>query len=115
LRNTAHPSTARTSTVALNTLLKTRQHIKTLRLRSFEPDLYLVEVLLDQQFLTVTDDQAKNLVYRSQLAAKHPFKALSVDNAILLHASCYDEMIGQPVSLGNQLETRISLPCNDYS
>lgn len=106
---------ARTSTIALRVLLKTNPPVKILRLRSLEPDLYLVEVLLDSQYLTVTDDHAKNLVYRSQLEAKRPFKSLRINSAVLIHASSYDEMIGLPVSQGNQLQTRISLPVDDYS
>jgi hypothetical protein len=106
---------ARTSTIALSVLLKTQPFVKTLRLRSLAPNLYLVDVLLESDFLTVTDDQAKNLTYTSQLEAKRPFKTLNIDTAVLTHSSSYDEMIGQAIGQGNQLQTRISLPADDYS
>ncbi|MFT4632509.1 MAG: hypothetical protein ACI8PP_000670 [Candidatus Pseudothioglobus sp.] len=107
--------TARRVTIALSVLLKTRPVIKTLRLRSLAPNLYLVEVQLQSEFLTVTDDHGKNLAYTSPLEAKRPFKSLAVDTAVLIHTSSYDEMIGQTIGQGNQLETRISLPVDDYS
>ena len=101
--------------VALSVLLKTRPRIKTLRLRSLAPNLYLVQVLLENDFLTVTDDQRENLAYTSQLDAKRPFKSLQIDTAELIHTSSYDEMIGQAIGQGNELQTRISLPADDYS
>jgi hypothetical protein len=75
----------------------------------------MVEVLLESEFLTVIDNHAKNLTYPSQLEAKRPFKSLNIDTAMLVHSSSYDEMIGQAIGQGNELQTNISLPADDYS
>jgi hypothetical protein len=54
-------------------------------------------------------------VFRSQLAAKIPFKGFSVQRAVLEHQSYYDEMIGLQGEKVEPLLVDISLPDNDYS
>ncbi len=102
-------------TISIQELQASRAEISLLRLLSVELGLYLVEVEVDDQTLRVTDDQGQALVFRSQLAAKQPFKKLSVKKAVLRHESAYDEMVGLPAGGENVMEVTIALPADDYS
>lgn len=86
-----------------------------LRLLGFDGDLYLVELEIDGHWYRVTDEQGAALQYRSQLAAKKPFKGLGITRALLRHRSAYDEMVGLPEGGENLMEIGIQLPDYDYS
>ncbi len=87
-----------------------------LRLRSFDPDIYLVEMVIQDETYRLTDTLGRPMAFRSQLAAKKPFKGLSVERAELVQESAYDEMIGQPQRTGrNTLRVDIARPKDDLS
>jgi len=96
--------------------LSEKEPIGLLRVLSFDPDLYLVEVEINGICYSVVDEDDRPLSYRSQLAAKRPFRNRVVKKAVLRHQSTFDEMIGQQQREGsNQLEVSIQLPHLDYS
>lgn len=88
-------------------------HIDTLRILSFDPEIYLVEADIDQQTVQVTDDSGRLLSFRGQRAACRAFEGLSIGYACLVHQSAYDEMIGLDTDAGqNRMEIPIALPGN---
>ena len=104
------------SFITLQQVLKKNQLIEVLRLRSYDPDLYLVELVIDDKTYLVKDEEGKVLSFRSVLAAKKPFKGLKIARAELVQQSAYDEMIGQPFrDSENTLQVNIALPDNDFN
>jgi hypothetical protein len=95
--------------ITLDQLIETSPDIDLLRIRSCDPELYLVEVEYNQTCFLVTDSHGESCRFRGLTAAKKPFAPLNINEAILVHESAYDEMIGQPES-NNRMEVRISLP-----
>ncbi len=102
-------SVMRLEKITLEKLLETSPEIDLLRVRSCDPELYLVEVEIQQTCFLVTDNHGEMCRFRGLNAAKKPFAGLTIKNAVLVHESAYDEMIGQPAS-HNRMEVRISLP-----
>lgn len=97
-------------------LLRSSPDIQVLRLRGHESEVYTVEVMIHDRYQVVTDSAGQSLMFRSQLAAKRPFKTLNVKQAILVHTSSYDEMIGQAAKTdANELQVTLRLPVDDYS
>ncbi len=86
-----------------------------LRLLSVAGDLYLIELEIEGQWHRVTDEAGAALQYRSQLAAKKPFKGLGITRALLRHESAYDEMVGLSAEGKNVMEVNIQIPDRDYS
>jgi len=101
--------------VTIDQLNRDRPVISELRLKSFECEHYLVQLTTDQGQSMLVDDNGRPQVFRSQLAAKIPFKGFIVQRAVLEHQSYYDEMIGLQASKVEPLLVDISLPNNDYS
>lgn len=101
--------------VTIEQLKLERPVISELRLKSFECEHYLVQVTTDSGQSMLVDDTGRPQVFRSQLAAKIPFKGFSVQRAVLEHQSYYDEMIGLQGEKVEPLLVDISLPDNDYS
>jgi hypothetical protein len=104
------------NSMTLQHLHKIRPAIALLRLRSFDPDLYLVELVIADRTYVVKDEQGRTLSFRSMLAAKKPFKGLTITRAEMVQESAYDEMVGQPLRQDrNTLQVNISLPDDDLS
>lgn len=101
--------------VTVDQLAKDRPAIAELRLKSFECEHYLVEVELASGRALVCNADGRPQVYRSQLAAKVPFKGMGIKRAVLEHQSHYDEMIGLSTTSVEPLLVDISLPDNDLS
>jgi hypothetical protein len=101
--------------VTIDQLQSQRPKIYELRLKSFECEHYLVQVTTDEGDSMVYTDEGKPAVFRSQLAAKFPFKGLEVARATLEHQSTYNEMIGLDTRSVDPLVVDISLPDADYS
>lgn len=99
----------RVEKVTLEQLIEKSPEVDLLRIRSCDPELYLAEVEFDQTCYLVTDENNEVLKFRSLNAAKKPFSPLRIREAVLVHESAYDEMIGQPDS-HNRMEVRISIP-----
>ncbi|MEY3038328.1 MAG: hypothetical protein RL143_895 [Pseudomonadota bacterium] len=101
--------------VTIDQLQSQRPRIHELRLKSFECEHYLVQVTTDQGESLVYAENGKPALFRSQLAAKIPFKGLEVARATLEHQSTYNEMIGLDVGSVEPLVVDISLPDADLS
>ncbi len=101
--------------VTIDQLNQERPLISELRLKSFECEHYLVQVTTERGQSTLVDESGRPQVFRSQLAAKIPFKGFNVQRAVLEHQSYYDEMIGLQGDKVEPLLVDISLPDNDYS
>lgn len=89
--------------------------IQQLILRSFESEVYLVELKLADGIYHYCDAEGKPQIFRSQLAAKIPFKGLGINDTVLIHNSPYNEMIGLEVAQVEPLSVPISNPDQDYS
>lgn len=101
--------------ISLEVLNKDRPEIQALVINSFECEIYLVEVKIDSQLFKVVGLEGKPLVFRSQLAAKMPFKGMEVQSTILRQTSAYSEMIGLESGVIPPLEVRLSNPDDDLS
>ena len=101
------------STVTLNELHSSRPQIDLLCLRAVRADMYLVEVGGEE--MRVVNVDGTSFAAHSLLGAKLPFKGLAIERTVLRQESSYDEMVGQPSRLSNQLEIPVSLPDNDLS
>ena len=101
--------------VTLEQLKQDQPIIQQLILRSFECEVYLVELKLNDEIYHFCDKQGKPQVFRSQLAAKVPFKGLGITDTLLTQNSPYNEMIGLDVGEIEPLNVRISNPDQDYS
>lgn len=100
----------------LDALHKNAIRIRELRLRSLECELYMVSVVDDLgQEHRVCDQQGSPLSFRSQLAAKKPFKGLGVAKTLLVHDSPYNEMIGVSHGKVDAMVVAIANPDQDYS
>ncbi|NVK00140.1 MAG: hypothetical protein HWE12_01240 [Oceanospirillaceae bacterium] len=101
--------------ISLETLQSERPVIEQLVLKSFECEIYLVDVKIDSKEFQVVDAQGKPLMFRSQLAAKKPFKGLGVSDTRLSHASPYNEMIGLECAAVEPMLVRLNNPDEDLS
>lgn len=100
-------------TTTLAKLHATDAVIDELRIRSIDPELYLVDVLLGDHSYSVVDDENHALKYRGVAAAKKPFADLTVAAAYLIHQSAYDEMIGLDGAPGHTNLMRIKISAAD--
>ncbi|MFT7218676.1 MAG: hypothetical protein ACI8Z1_000287 [Candidatus Azotimanducaceae bacterium] len=96
--------------ITIEELAESSQEISLLRVRSFDPSIYLVEVEIDDTCYRVTDKAGEPLKFRGLTAAKRAFAGLPIKDAVLVHESAYDEMVGLPESEGKRMEVRISVP-----
>ena len=99
------------ATISLADLKDQDPDIDVLRIRSIDPELYIVEVEFEDTSWRVLDDHGEPLTFRGVPAAKRPFAPFRIGEAFLVHQSAHDEMIGQPLSdEGNMMQVRIALP-----
>lgn len=89
--------------------------IQRLEVLSFEPDMYLANVVIADTTYKVYRKQGELLKEFSQLALKKHFKGLAITHTQLIHQSAYDEMIGNPPASNNMLCVDIANPDSDYS
>lgn len=101
--------------LTLDQLKRDKPAIKQLIVRSFECEIYLVELILKDGLYIFCDAAGRPQMFRSQLAAKLPFKGMGVRETILTQASPYNEMIGLDVGSIEPLSVHISNPDDDYS
>ena len=99
--------------ITIEELVEADQEIELFRVRSFDPEIYLVEVEFNQQRYAVIDKLGEQLRFRGLTAAKRAFAGLRIQEAELVHESAHDEMIGQSQSDGNLMRVRISVPESD--
>lgn len=101
--------------ISIDTLQTKRPSIEQLVLRSFECEIYLVDVQIDTELFAVVGADNKPLMFRSQLAAKKPFKGLGVQQTFLRHDSPYNEMIGLEFGAIEPMVVSINNPDDDLS
>lgn len=101
--------------IRLEALQAERPVIEQLLLKSFECEIYLVDVKIDSKEYQVVDKDNKPLVFRSQLAAKKPFKGLGINTTMLSHQSPYNEMIGLESGQVDPMLVRLNNPDDDLS
>ncbi len=89
--------------------------IISLEILSFEPDLYLADIVINNAKFRVYRSPGVLLKEHSQLAIKKHFKGLLVHQTYLLHQSAYDEMIGNTTAQPSPLKISIANPDQDYS
>ena len=91
------------------------QHIECLRVLSFDPDIYLAEVVINGETHQVFLSDGERLQAFSQLTLKKHFKGFAIASAVLVHHSAYDEMVGNPPAAGSDLTVSIANPDQDIS
>ncbi len=101
--------------LTLDQLKRDKPAIEQLIVRSFECEIYLVELMLKDGVHIFCDAAGAPQMFRSQLAAKLPFKGMGIRDTLLTQASPYNEMIGLDVGSIEPLNVRISNPDDDYS
>ncbi|TMX33437.1 hypothetical protein DA096_10070 [Vibrio rotiferianus] len=80
-------------------------YIDKLVIHSLDLALYQVSVLVDGEEHFVTDDKGKFLRAHSILELQKQRRNLKANKQMLRQHSAYDEMVGQPSSIGtNELE-----------
>jgi hypothetical protein len=80
---------------------------------SLEGDVYAVYFRRGGQQVAVLNEKGEALTFRSLGAARKALTPLPYASAILVQASAYDEMIGQPGKGDNRLTIEISLGAVD--
>ena len=89
--------------------------IQKLEVLSFEPDIYLAQVVIEWQSYRVYRQPGELLKEHSQLGLKKHFKGLNIKTTELIHQSTYDEMIGNAAPANNTLRVKIANPESDHS
>lgn len=101
--------------IRLEVLQSQRPVIEQLVLKSFECEIYLVAVTIGSKEYQVVGEDDKPLIFRSQLAAKKPFKGLGISTTMLTHQSPYNEMIGLESGKVEPMLVRLNNPDQDLS
>ncbi len=91
------------------------RQIQSLEILSFEPDIYLANIIIEAIPHRIFRSEGELLKESSQLALKKHFKGMNIKQTFLLHQSVYDEMIGGPVPSVTELRVKIANPDQDYS
>lgn len=76
-------------------LLKNPREITCLEVQSFEMNVYLVKLTIDFEDGMLFDN-AELKRFRSSQEIRDAFENFTVERAIMVHDSPYDEMIGNP-------------------
>jgi hypothetical protein len=80
--------------------------IDTLEVQSFEMNVYLIKLTQGEQSGFVYDAQDKPMRFSSSQQIRDVFEHCTVHNAVMVHDSPYDEMIGNP----NKAEQPMAMP-----
>ncbi|GGN35174.1 MULTISPECIES: DUF6482 family protein [Marinomonas] len=84
--------------------LKKIPHIDKVKLHSLESNLYQLSVIIGDKEEYITTNEGRFLTSHNKLDLQALFKGKSVGSMVLCHQSAYDEMVGQPIGVGNALE-----------
>ncbi|MGO2355655.1 MAG: DUF6482 family protein [Marinomonas foliarum] len=87
--------------------LKKILHVDKVKLHSLESNLYQLSVVIDGDEQYIETDNGRFITSHNKLDLQALFKGKSVGATVLCHRSAYDEMIGQPIGVGNILEVPI--------
>lgn len=80
--------------------------IDTLEVQSFEMNVYLVKLHVGEVSGFVYDKEDRPMRFHSSQQVRDLFELCTVNNAIMVHDSPYDEMIGNP----NKPEASMAMP-----
>lgn len=89
--------------------------IQRLLVMSYEPDIYLATVVINEENHLVYRAPGEILKEFSQLGLKKHFKGLGIKRTYLIHNTAYDEMVGNPPSANRPMELKIANPDDDLS
>ena len=84
--------------------LKKITHVDKVKLHSLESSLYQLSVVIGEKEEYIQTDAGRFLTSHNKLDLQALFKGKSVGAMVLCHQSAYDEMVGQPIGVGNTLE-----------
>ena len=84
--------------------------IQSLEVLSFEPDIYLANVVINWQTYRVYQKPGVLLKEHSQYALEKHFAGLKIKITELIHQSTYDEMIGNPAPVGTPMRVKVANP-----
>ena len=83
--------------------------IDLLEVHSFEMNVYLVALNVNSQSGMVYDDTDKPKRFHSAQQIREAFADCSVEKAIMVHDTPYDEMIGNPPKASNKFALPFSM------
>ena len=86
--------------------LKDEVHINRLEVQSFEMNVYLVKLEINGESGFVYDSADRPMRFHSSQHVRDAFGHFTVETAVMVHDSPYDEMIGNP----NKPEKRMEMP-----
>ena len=89
--------------------------IHKLRVLSFEMNIYLVDVELDDYRGLIRDEKGNPMRFHSVTQIKELFSGIEVKEAELVHESPYDEMIGNPPRANNAMVLPIQISSSEVS
>ena len=84
--------------------LKKISHVDKVKLHSLESNLYQLSVVIGDKEDYVQTEYGRFLTSHNKLDLQALFKDKTVGEMVLCHQSAYDEMVNQPVGVGNTLE-----------
>ena len=77
-------------------LVNNRDETALLEVHSFEMNIYLVKVTIGTQSAMVYDKCDKPMRFNSSGHIREAFATCEINNAVMVHDTPYDEMIGNP-------------------
>lgn len=85
---------------------KTPLHIDKLEVQSFEMNVYLVKLYIDTTEGFVYDNNDRPMRFNNTQQIRDTFVSCDIVQAVMVHDSPYDEMIGNP----NKPEPSMAMP-----
>ena len=90
-------------------LEKSLPSIELLEVHSFEMNVYLVNITVKQHSGMVYDDSDKPMRFHSSGHIREAFAPFDVKNAVMVHDTPYDEMIGNPPKASEKMALPFSM------
>ncbi|WP_395338789.1 DUF6482 family protein [Ningiella sp. W23] len=91
---------------SISDVKKTPMIIERLEVQSFEMNVYLVKLFTQDEEGFVYDDKDKPMRFHNSQSIRDTFERCQVKEAVMVHDSPYDEMIGNP----NKAEKAMAMP-----
>ena len=90
-------------------LLNSSHNIDLLEVHSFEMNVYLVNLTIEQHSGMVYDDTDKPMRFHSAAHIREFFADFNVESAVMVHDTPYDEMIGNPPKANQKMALPFSM------
>lgn len=90
-------------------LMESKPEIDMLEVHSFEMNVYLVNVTVGQHASMVYDNSDKPMRFNSSGHIREAFADLTVHQAVMVHDTPYDEMIGNPPKASEKMALPFSM------